>query len=346
VPWAISSANLTYVGEIPFSYINETDRYLVYSDLLFGVLAPTAPVTHRALVRLEDVSADDDPNQLKQVAQYLYDNNIPYSVNVIPVYTDPNGYYNNGTPVTTSISQDSQLVSVLKYMSTHGGTLGMEGYTHQYGTEANPYDGVSGDDFEFYRAQCSTTQAAPYQFESPCQTTDWVIEEGPVPDDSATWAQSRVTSGLAQFTAAGLGTPGYFVAPHYAASATDYQVFAKNFTTRYDRTLYFGGLLSGQPIDYSHVFGQYFPYVVHDTYGTTVLPENLGDYEPTAMNYNPVRTPADIVHEAQLNLAVTQGVASFFYDTSNGLAPLQQTISGIQNLGYTFVSPQALIAAG
>lgn len=346
VPWAIRSANLTYVGEIPFSYINETDRYVAYSDLLFGALDPTATPTHQALVRLEDVSAADDPSQLQQVAQYLYNNHIPYSVNVIPDYVDPNGFYNNGVAQNLPISRDRAMVKVLNYIRTHGGTLGMEGYTHQYSTIANPYSAVSGDDFEFYRAQCSTTQNPPYQFETPCQNTDWVIEEGPVPGDSSSWAQDRVTKGLAQFSLAGLGTPGYFVAPHYAASAIDYQVFAKNFPVRYDRTLYFGGQLSGQPIDDAHVFGQFFPYLVHDTYGTTVLPENLGDYEPTPINYNPVRLPADIVHEAQLNLAVTQGVASFFYDPSNGLAPLQQTISGVQGLGYTFVSPQQLIAAG
>ena len=41
-PWAIRSANLTYVGEIPFSYISESDRYVAFSDLLFAALEPTA----------------------------------------------------------------------------------------------------------------------------------------------------------------------------------------------------------------------------------------------------------------------------------------------------------------
>src|SRR6185312_3834807 len=41
-PWAIRSANLTYVGEIPFSYMSETDRYVAFSDLLFPALAPSA----------------------------------------------------------------------------------------------------------------------------------------------------------------------------------------------------------------------------------------------------------------------------------------------------------------
>ena len=41
-PWAIRSRNLTYVGEVPFSYIVATDRYVAFSDLLFPALDPTA----------------------------------------------------------------------------------------------------------------------------------------------------------------------------------------------------------------------------------------------------------------------------------------------------------------
>jgi len=77
-------------------------------------------------------------------------------------------------------------------------------------------------------------------------------------------------------------------------------------------------------------------------YGEKVIPENLGDYEPTEMNNNPPRTAADIIHNAQLNLAVTQGVASFFFDPSNPLSVLKQIVSGIQGLGYQFVSPTSL----
>ena len=40
IPWAIRSSNLTYIGEIPLTYMNETDRYLAFSDLLFSVLEP------------------------------------------------------------------------------------------------------------------------------------------------------------------------------------------------------------------------------------------------------------------------------------------------------------------
>lgn len=335
-PWAVRSANLTYVGEVPFSYMSETDRYVAFSDLLFPALAPSAQPSHRALVRLEDVSPASDPTALRNIANYLSNQHVPFSVNVIPEYTDPNGFYNNGTPQTITLAQAPAVVSALKYILSHGGTLNDEGFTHQYSNVANPYDGVSGDDAEFFRAQCSTTQNPPYNFQAPCQNTDWVIWTGPLPGDSQSWAAGRAQSAKALFTQAGLPVPTVWVTPHYFATAADYAGINSVYPTRYEREIFASGQLSGTP-DYTRIFGQFFPYVAHDVYGETVVPENLGDYEPTAANNNPPRTPADIIHNAQVNLAVTQGVASFFFDPSNPLSALQQIVTGIKGLGYTFV---------
>ncbi len=54
-PWAVRSRNVTYVGEVPFTYTSETDRVLIFADLLFDALAPDTRERHRALVRLEDI---------------------------------------------------------------------------------------------------------------------------------------------------------------------------------------------------------------------------------------------------------------------------------------------------
>jgi len=341
-PWAVRSSNLTYIGEIPVSYINETDRYLIFSDLLFPALAPSATPTHQAMVRLEDVSPADNPATIKQFANYFYNNHIPFSVNVIPEYTDPTGYFNNGVPVTETIAQDPQMITALKYVQSHGGVLNEEGYTHQYSTIANPYTAVSGDDAEFYRAECSTTSSPPYSFESTtpgsCKNTDTVVWAGPLPGDSQTWAASRVSAGQSILKQAGL-TASDWVTPHYFASAADYAAIDAQYKLGYERRTYVSGLLSGQPLNYSETFGQFFPYSVNDVYGERVIPENLGDYEPTALNGNAVRTAQNIINEAQQNLAVTQGNASFFYNPNDGLSNLQTIVSGIQKLGYTFVSP-------
>jgi uncharacterized protein YdaL len=341
-PWAIRSANLTYVGEVPFSYMSESDRYVAFSDLLFPALAPSATPSHLGLVRLEDVNPTTDPAILMQIADYLSSQNVPFSVNVIPQYTDPNGIYNGGTPRTVTLAQAPSLVAALKYVQSKGGTLIDEGYTHQYSNVANPYDGASGDDAEFYRARCATTPTPPYTFEAPCQNSDSVIWTGPLPGDSSGWATGRALAGSLMFTLAGLGTPKIWVTPHYFASAADYAGIDSIFKIRYEREIFASGQLGGQPPNYSRIFGQFFPYQVHDAYGEQIIPENLGDYEPVSVNNNPPRLPADLIHNAQLNLAVTQGVASFFFDPNEPFSVLQQVVTGIKALGYTFTSPTSL----
>ncbi|MFC3576291.1 polysaccharide deacetylase family protein [Streptomyces yaanensis] len=326
--WAIRSANLTYMGEIPFAYVSESDRVIVLEDLLFDALAPATTERHRAVVRLEDISPDSDPAELRSMADYLYAQNIPYGINVIPVYTDPNGTYNNGVPETVTLAQRPQVVSALKYMLARGAVLMDHGYTHQYGNVANPYNGVTGDDFEFYRAHVDTANN--------------VVHDGPVAEDSTLWAQGRVTSALALFTAAGLPKPALWTTPHYAGSAADYKVFSSNFSARLERSLYFAGTLTGASSDPNRFIGQFFPYVVKDVYGTKVLPENIGNYEPEAYNNHPARLPADLIASAKANLAVRDGFAGFFYHPYYALQPLKDTIDGIKALGYTFVSPAAL----
>lgn len=337
LPWAIRSANLTYIGEIPFTYISEHDRYLSFADLLYPALAPTATPEKKALVRLEDIGPNADPTVLRQFVDYFAAENVPFSIGVIPEYRDPLGTYNNGVAKTTTLAQKPELVSALEYARTKGGTIVQHGYTHQYSDVANPYDGVTGPDFEFYIAKCSATASAPYQYE-PCTNKSWVIYEGAVPEDSASWASNRVLSGRERFTEAGMAEPTIFETPHYAASAVDYQAFGTYYGIRYERDLFFGDLLEG-PGTSADTFGQFFPYSVTDIYGSKVIPENLGNYESGAVNNRPPRTSADIVANAAANQVVTQSVASFFYHPTKPLSELQTIVAGIKALGYTFVAP-------
>ncbi|MFG2039257.1 DUF2334 domain-containing protein [Dactylosporangium sp. NPDC048998] len=221
-PWGIRSGNLTYIGEIPFSYITANDRYLAFADLLYDALAPKAAARHRALVRIEDVGPDADPAELRAVTDYLYGKRIPFTVAVYSRYRDPKGVNNNGKAQDYTLQQRPLVVSALKYMQSKGGTLLMHGYTHQ------------------------------------------------------------------------------------------------------------------------HMVGQFFPYPVRDVYGSTVIPENIGNIEPEPFNQHPAVRPADLIANARANLAVRDGVASFFYHPYLGTSYLQQTVEGIQGLGYTFVSAAAM----
>lgn len=328
VNWATKGANLTYVGEIPFSYVGPNDRYLVAADLIGKVSNPAMLARKRALVRIEDVNATDDPAQLRAIADYLYSKHVPFSVAVIPLYLDPNGYYNNGVPMTEHLYQARGVVNALKYMQSKGGTIIMHGYTHQYSNVANPYSGVSADDFEFYRAHISSD--------------NYVIYDTPVTEDSALWAQGRLVNGLKEFAAAGFLAPTIFEPPHYAASAIDYQVFQSQFGVRYDRGLYAAGWCpngvcgTGTP-DYTKIYGQYFPFLVRDIYGSVVIGEQLGNVETQEFNHNPPRFPADILYSAQRNVVVQDSVQSFFFHPYLSISYLKQIVEGLQSMGYTFV---------
>lgn len=325
-PWAIRAKNLTYVGESPFAYINETDRFLAFCDLLFDVLAPSTAERHRALVRIEDVSANSDPEQLRAIADYLASERVPFSVATIPLFTDPRGYYTNGVPVTIRMKDAPDFVSALKYMMSRGGTLIQHGYTHQYSNIDNPYSGVSGDDFEFFLAHID-------EFAN-------VIYDGPVPEDSAAWAQGRLRAGLDQFKSVKLPGPTIFEYPHYAGSPIASREIAKLFRVAYHRGLYFGGALTGLPDDVSHHIGSFFPYVVEDIYGLKILPENMGNYR--AVNNVPTRSVEDLLNVSAKAWVVRDGFASFFFHPYYPLSVLQDIVKGVKAQGYTFVTPTSL----
>ena len=67
-----------------------------------------------------------------------------------------------------------------------------------------------------------------------------------------------------------------FNVPHYAASPADYAAIQQTFAARYDRGLYFSPAWKGIPPVSPHIFEQSTPYLVKDSYGSLVVPENLG----------------------------------------------------------------------
>jgi uncharacterized protein YdaL len=333
-PWAVRSGSLTYIGENPFVYTGEQDRLRIFEDLLYDALNPFAPTRHRVLMRLEDINPAYDPAELKAVADYLYSQHIEYGFGVSPVYVDPNGVMNNGAPQTIKLSDKAgkDVAKMIKYMQARGGTLIMHGYTHQYSNVPNPYNAVTGDDFEFYRT-----------IENADHTLSFL---GPVPEDSAAWAASRIDQSNLEFMKAGIAPPSIFEFPHYAGSATDYQVVAQKFSTRWERTLYFGNVLAGGKPDYTHVIGQMVPYLVRDAYGTVVLPENLGNYEPEVFHQFPVHVTSDILAAAKAESVVRDGIAGVYFHPFQGVAPLQQIVDGLRAQGWTFASPTQVAVTG
>jgi uncharacterized protein YdaL len=325
--WAVRSDNLIYVAENPFTYMSESDRYLVFADLMFDLLAPQTPPRRRALVRIEDVGPNSDPARLRAVADYLAAEHAPFAVAVYDSYRDPLGRQG---PRRLDLAQAPAVVAALRYMQARGGTLIMHGHTHQFAAKLNPYSAVSADDFEFFLAHVSPT--------------GYVTYDGPLQGDSEARARARMNEGLADWAAAGLARPTIFEFPHYAASAADYCAAGELFAARYDRALYFAGVLSGRPVDPRTWGGQFFPYPVTDVYGARVLPENLGNHEPVGFNHNPARGPKDILAAARRNLVMRDVFASFYHHPFLDIALLKQTVAGLKAQGYVFVSVESVLA--
>lgn len=327
-PWAVRSGNFTYISEMPYAYMDMNDRYLAWCDILFDVLAPKTPERHRAMVRIEDVGPEVSPEAMKAISDVLSSRGIPFSIAAFPIYDDPKGAKSvDKKPESFDLSSRSEMVEALKYAESHGGRIICHGLTHQYGDanmENNPYNGVSGDDFEFYRAHEDANK--------------YVIWSGPVGMDSEEWMLERLRQSVYSFKLAGFNTPVIFEAPHYGASAADYKVVSRHFEKRYCRGLYFPGYWKGQP-DYKHHSGMFYPYVVKDVFGCVMAPENIGNVEPEEQNHHPPRFPADLLETARLNkLAIRDGFASCFYHTYLGTDYLVELVDGLKAQGWTFVS--------
>lgn len=326
IPWALRARHLLYVGDNPFAYVSETDRYLAFADLLFEVLAPGATERHRAMVRLEDVSPASDPAVVAAAVEVLAAAGVPFGIAVIPRLVDPQGEVRPGGPGSTSLAEAPALVQVLRDACRRGGTLISHGFTHQHDADANPYSGVSADDFEFWTARLGPE--------------DRVLLGGPVPGDSAEWAASRVERALLEFDRAGLPRPRIFEYPHYTGSGTDSRSISRHVQVAWHRGLYFAGALSGRDGDPERRIGQLFPYLARDVYGFTVLPENCGNYRPSASGGQPPRLAADLLACARANRVVRDGWTSIFYHPRLGPEILRRLVTDIQGAGYTFVSPE------
>ena len=133
LPYVTRSGNFWYVADMPFSFIGPRDRYLVLADMLHDMLGIDHPVSHQALVRLEDVGALVNPDSMKTLSDFLSGRKIPFSVAAIPHYRDPLGKYNGGVPQDIPLAQATDLRTSLNYARTKGGEIVMHGYTHQYG---------------------------------------------------------------------------------------------------------------------------------------------------------------------------------------------------------------------
>jgi len=230
VPYALSQGHFWYFADAPFGTGRESDRYLVFCDLLHDILEVNHPPQAEALVRIEDVSAEAEPGDLRAAADVLSKRQIPFQIATIPLYRDPS------TNVEMRLSDRPNVIEAIHYMIERGGTPVMHGWSHQYRT-------ATGDDYEFW---------------------DGIMNRA-IAGDSEQDIVRRIDSGLAELFTDGI-FPIAFETPHYAASAIDYHAMAKEFSLFYERTMTTPHLGATQYFPYP-VIDQFGRHVVPENLG-------------------------------------------------------------------------------
>jgi uncharacterized protein YdaL len=200
-PYAISANNLIYFAASPFAYAVPGDHYNYFADLLHDILHEEHETSHSAMIRIEDVTVFENPDNLREIADILSSRGIPFMVGVIPFFVDP------GEGTRLSLSDKPNLVDALQYMVHNGGTIVMHGVTHQY-------KGVTAADYEFWDDNTG----------------------GPIKGETEETDARKIEMGIQEFMKNDL-YPLVWETPHYTASFTLYKTIAKYFSTACEQRL-------------------------------------------------------------------------------------------------------------
>jgi uncharacterized protein YdaL len=331
IPWALQAGTKFIITEIPLSFIHESDRYLVFADLLFDIL-DEKPIRdeHLAVIRLEDLHPFVDLTTLAQAVQIMKEEGVTPHLAIIPAFKDP-----LGSTVMPPVLNDVPIYLVdnfhqlIQEFSNQGSVIIWHGITHQYNQLANPYSGASADDFEFWDAKA----------------------DKPIAEDSVEYIRQRLGYGADIFRKANLDIPQIWLTPHYKASALDNLVFADYFKWTIGRMTYFNYNRSAPNANTDDPVGQFFPYEIYnDIYGQRVIPENLGNVQNELNSQvTQVRTVEQILKDAKRNKVLRDSWASVFFhpflladqDPSNN--DLRNLVTGLKKLGYHFINLNSFV---
>ncbi len=222
-PYALQSGNLWIIADSPFSYSAENDRYLVFCDLLHDILGIQHPEDHPALLRIEDINAMSNPQELQATLKVIERHHIPFAFGFVPMYVNPHEH------MEFRMADKPAVVASLKEYMKAGGVPVLHGYTHQY-------RGVTTDDYEFWDD----------------------LGDRPVRGDSTNFASRRFEEAIRESMNIEI-YPVTWETPHYAASPLDYRVMHRYFKTVFERRLAGTRLDSDQYFPYPVIdlYGQY-----------------------------------------------------------------------------------------
>ncbi len=309
IPYALQSGKLWYIADMPFIFIYERDRYLVFADLLAKMMGTAMRCEPQAVLRIEDVSPNTPNAELKRLTDTLEDLNVPFGIATIPYYVDE-------TPgAKRSLNWQDNPVGLerLKTLVSNGkAEILQHGTTHQTDAYANP-SGISGLDWEFWDVNTN----APLDFMTASSATE------------------RIKRGKTELERLGL-SPSTWVTPHYSAPADYYDEFKTLYWRFFERRPIRSGSL---------LLGQFFPYPIRDIYKRGfIIPENtnvitesntLATLYETAKANSVLRCPwlGLFVHSFLLD-------PSFESKASFSAHEYKRFINDLKSLGYTFTLPR------
>jgi len=323
-PYIIQSGKFWLVCDMPMVSTTFANRSLAFADLLHDMLGIPHSENHRAFLRIEDVAPNADVAQLEAIRTKIESLAIPFNVSLIPEYRDWFRVRKGGGPNYLDLTKDGTITPELKKLVQSGGQILQHGTTHQMDEFKNPYSGISGDDYEFYRVTVGANGMLSLL--------------GPVPGDSSSWANARVLEGQNVIKNAGLNPVGWLT-PHYLASPADYGVFANLYPFACDRAVFFVEDVAGK----TQVLELNSPYIYRDTYGILRMPETIGYIEPDSSSSQPTGQPADLVARAKALLVVRDGWAGCYFHWYLDPTYLDQFIPQIKAMGYQFVPLDATL---
>ncbi|MFK3960750.1 DUF2334 domain-containing protein [Guptibacillus hwajinpoensis] len=309
----------------PLLVRNSTDFYYgvtsldgVLPDYLSETLHEFFGISHQevhpGIIRLEDIHPLVDPVPLKEIADFLFEKDVPYMIAVIPIYRDPE------TGEELRFSDSPELLKVLKFMQNQGGTIIMHGYSHQYRYSE------TGEGFEFWDVKNDRPISVPPHKNSREKTrNDFSSEEDfqeyltEIKNFETNYIQSKITKGINELVSYGL-YPAAFEAPHYAISSNGYQVVSEHFST------YLGQL---QISDDSWEMMRSSPTITTPSFinGMTLLPETIGYVDQN--ENDPIRKITQSIQKQQI---VRDGVISGFYHPYLGIENFKEMIHEMETV--------------
>ncbi|MGO5066779.1 DUF2334 domain-containing protein [Clostridium sporogenes] len=192
-PYIINEKNLWHVSQID----NSSVIFFIFSDVLNDIFKVDKFREEKVFIRIEDVNPLMDINKLKSIADFLYSEDIPFMISLVPVVIDTKTGY------TTGISDKKEFIETIKYMQKKGGAVILYGYTNQNSKKEVIKEG--------------------YKFENQKEST-------PLNFDMEKYVYDKVGKNLDECVKNQI-YPLAFGAPHYDMDIREYKEFKKYFST-------------------------------------------------------------------------------------------------------------------